>query len=343
VEKRGGEDEVVRAFGDALLTYYEERRLREAGEWTGGGPPESLAKARAYAGTRLIAALDKVGVGVTEDAARRGLRGLAPLVQRHVHTRTEGAFATLVAADPLPAGRAGAPAGDGGANAFPGSFLVAAGVDRDAGRTLDLPPDAMVRYHLVAYDRTLVEPYDAFVARRRGAPFPVATRIAGDAIYLDRGAIRAIGERFLASAPHYRSLETRVRSGATLALAEVKDLFRARSLEGVASLDDFVARYGAEEERHAAALLAMQARGPEPAAAEARALLTLAATKDLDPRGPIATALGLHVKGLAAGTRVVAALRSVLATSTDGNLAHRLTEASLDDLRTAAAQALTRL
>ncbi len=335
-------DDVVAAFADTLLTYYEEQRRREAAGWRGDAPPEGLAKARAYAGARLIEALSKAGAEVPETAARRGLRGLAPIVERYVHTRTALAFATIAPAEPLPAGRAGTSAE---ANAFPGSFLVAGSVERETGKTLALAGGIEGRYHLVAYDATVVEPYDAFVARRAGAPLPIAARVHGDVVYLDRAAIRDIGRRFLATAARYRALESRARAGGPLTLAEAKDTLRARSLEGVSSLDDFVARYGLEQERHAAAVLVVRAAAPPaPDGAEARALLALAgsADGDLDPRGPIATAIGLKLAGLRAGDLAIAALGRALGLAGDApeaELARRLVDATPEALKARAAEA----
>src|SRR5207247_877450 len=96
---------VVDSFRECLTTYYEQREAAPA------RPSKALLDRRARAGARLIAELSRQGLRVPEDEARRGLAGVAPHVERFIHTRTELAFAEIEPA----------------AGTFPGSFLVADG------------------------------------------------------------------------------------------------------------------------------------------------------------------------------------------------------------------------
>jgi hypothetical protein len=157
---------VVAAFRDCLYSYYEARTLTARPE-----PP--LLERRARAGAALISALERKGVEVKEDDARAGLAGLAPLVERFLHTETDLAFAEIEPPAPL------APGERRRANDFPGSYLVADGVAREVGREVS-DGARRARYHAVLYDRALVLPYDEWA---RAAP---GLHRVADVVYLAR-------------------------------------------------------------------------------------------------------------------------------------------------------------
>jgi hypothetical protein len=169
---------VARAFKDCITTYYE---ARAAGRRAEG----ALLARRAEAGGRLIALLEDRGVKVAPDAAGRGLIGLVPLVERFLHTRTEEW--TLAVVEPAAGVEEARRAGE---DAWPGSVLIGAGVERRAGLEVALA-GRRARYALITYEEEACPPYEAWRARRPSdAP---RLHIAGDAVYARRGAFRAPG------------------------------------------------------------------------------------------------------------------------------------------------------
>jgi hypothetical protein len=169
---------VVAAFRDCLYTYYEQRA-------SGERPDRPLLERRARAGAALIGALERRGARVTEAEAREGLAGIAPRVERLLHTRTDLDFAEIEPPAPPPV-----PGAPRRANDFPGSYLVSEGVSREPERTAGEGGRA-VRYHLITYDRALVLPYDQWLAARNrpDARFPGAVHRVERFVYIERGGI----------------------------------------------------------------------------------------------------------------------------------------------------------
>ena len=149
---------VVAAFRDCLDTYY-------AAKLKGPEADRVLERRRGEAGGRLVYELSARGVKVTDEEAGLGLRGLVPHVERYLHTRTDDvAFAQL---EP---GEAGEEARRRGTSAFPGSFLIVDGVEREE-RTVALAGRSL-RYRLVTFSglgcRPLAAYRDAELLRRQG-------------------------------------------------------------------------------------------------------------------------------------------------------------------------------
>ncbi|GIW71582.1 MAG: hypothetical protein KatS3mg102_1124 [Planctomycetota bacterium] len=266
-------------------------------------PPLELLRRRARAGAELIERLGRAGLHVPPAAAAAGLGGLAPFVERYVHTRTPHGFAYLGGAerDPLQP-----------ANAFPGSFLLVQAPERQAGLELELA-GRRVRYHLVVYDRVLVPCYEAWRAGCRPAVQDAEeqplVRLFGDVVWVDRGRLAALAEeRLYGRAAYYRELARRYpEPAARLALpararaALARDLLRWRALQGLYRTTHVLApaerarRFACArtrtEARTAAAWLLFSATR-DPVRRQAQAALAL--LEGPEPLDALATLVGLY-------------------------------------------------